>query len=187
MELLLILSRQKVYSTCTECAVLLLSCTVFAVSAHIVLFPEDSSTKLGHTLFLPCLAVLTGPNHDAGAVQISWSHNGLPVTSNPSLSHVIHTVSLSQDNMTVIKSVLELCVKAVDVGGEYTCTALAEEAILDAQTFHLRAQPFEGKCHRYLPLPTCPPYPAKSVTNHCLATSCISPVMSTHSWVMVIS
>lgn len=84
----------------------------------IVISPEDISTSIGHTLLLPCVVAAT--NDSAAAVV--WKHNGSAISST-SLMSIREPVVLQRSGVTLIKSVLELCVSAMDVAGEYSCMA----------------------------------------------------------------
>lgn len=96
------------------------------------------STPLGRTLFLPCVVVAS--NNSATAVTVAWQHNGAPFDPTP---HVrIHTpVVMQKSGVTVIKSVLELCLTTTEAGGEYGCRAMAAGEILDEEIFHITAKP----------------------------------------------
>lgn len=83
----------------------------------IVISPEDISTSIGHTLLLPCVVAAT---NDSAAVV--WKHNGSAISST-SLMSIREPVVLKRSGVTLIKSVLEICVSAMDVAGEYSCMA----------------------------------------------------------------
>lgn len=114
---------------------------VDAASANVVLSPSDASTRLGHTLLLPCV-VVTGDN--STAVHVTWQHNGVDIGATPHFQ--VHTpVTPQRSGTTIIKSVLDVCVTATDVAGNYSCTAVAGESILDQEAFRIHVEPAHGE------------------------------------------
>lgn len=98
--------------------------------ASIVIRPEDVDIALGRTLFLPCVVIT---NNSSSAVSITWQQNGSALDS----SIKVHLLMVTEKNgSTIITSVLEIC-STVDVGGNYSCKAMADQQILDEETFSI--------------------------------------------------
>lgn len=104
----------------------------------IVIWPEDLEARVGQTLFLPCVATVSE------TASVTW-RRGNHLASQAR----VHTTVMSERNGTVLlKSVLEICLTAVDTGGEYSCQVMAGQELLDEASFHINVLPPQSECKK---------------------------------------
>ncbi len=115
----------------------------FSESAVIVVSPADVSSFLGDTLFLPC--VLLSTLNSTAPASITWQHNGATLNSNSPEVTIHAPVTVERNGVTLVKSVLELCLTELDEGSEYSCTVMQQQHVLDEGTFRVTVEGPQSK------------------------------------------
>ena len=87
------------------------------LSAEIVIAPEDAEVSAGNTVIFVCVG-LSSPLPD-----MSWSHNGVPLSNDTDSATTVYTETVEQNGMTFVMATLELCSVSVNDSGLYTCKA----------------------------------------------------------------
>ena len=112
----------------------------FTEPARIIISPADVTSQLGQTVFLPCVVFVSA--NSTVPVSIVWKRNGIRLDSNSNTS--VHAPE-QNDSVTVIRSILELCLTEVDGGSQYSCAAMQQQDILDEQLFTVTVQHQQSK------------------------------------------
>ena len=103
-----------------------------------MIWPEDLEARVGQTLFLPCVATVSE------AASVTWRRGGHLASQ-----ATVHTTVMSERNGTVLlKSVLEICLTAVDIAGEYSCGVMAGQELLDEESFRINVLPPQSEWNK---------------------------------------
>ena len=105
--------------------------------AQVVLAPQNTSVVAGNTIVMACVG------SGSPTPSLNWSRNGMELTN--SSRFTIYNELVTENGVTFIESILEICSIGEADAGEYTC-AVANQAGSDAVTVQITVTESGGEC-----------------------------------------
>ena len=103
-----------------------LSLTSQPLSAELVIVPRDKTVDEGSTVLMTCVA------YGSPLPDIMWTKDGVEVNNDTSALVTVYTSVVTEQNVEMVQSILEICSISEEYGGGYNCTATND---LGSQSF----------------------------------------------------
>lgn len=104
---------------------------------QVVLAPRNTSVVAGNTIVMACVG------SGSPTPSLNWSRNGMELTNNSRLT--IYNELVTENGVTFIESILEICSIGEADAGEYTC-GVANQAGSDTVTVQITVTESGGEC-----------------------------------------
>ena len=114
--------------------------------AQVVIAPQNTSVVAGNTIVMACVG------SGSPTPSLNWSRNGMELTNDSRFT--IYNELVTENGVTFIESILEICSIGEADAGEYTC-AVANQAGADTVTVQVTVTGSGGECNTYFEIYLC--------------------------------